>query len=222
MELSILLFGSMSRQDFDANSDIDLCVIHNTNNSNEDIELYVKDEYPLEEYEITIINRNLFEHMLEKGSLFLWHIKLEGKILRDDSNYYKDSIIELKSFDDLESEIQYHKEIFDDLKESYLQIDKVTSFDFSLLFTIVRNICIVLCYIKGNPKFGRIDAFNYCIKELKDFPISKNQYLNLSNHKLKYVRNTKVEESNQNLESYLDLVTKLFHYVEREITVQYE
>ena len=55
--------------------------------------------------------------MIENGSLFLWHLKLEGKVLYGKGHF--DKIIKnLKPFRCHHEEIMYHAMLFDDLIQS--------------------------------------------------------------------------------------------------------
>src|SRR5438552_1971289 len=87
--LSVILFGSHARAEADAFSDKDLCVLV------EDVrfqrllalrpELALALDVPAES--LAIYTSTIARQMSDRGSLFLWHLRLEGKIVWDTRNF---------------------------------------------------------------------------------------------------------------------------------------
>ena len=98
--LSIILYGSQARQDNDGLSDIDICLF--TKNGRlkdinyEEIESVISN-FQSNKTNLTVYPRAVVDLMLESGSLFLWHLKLEGKVVYGEK-YFSSIINKLKFF----------------------------------------------------------------------------------------------------------------------------
>lgn len=188
--LSIILYGSHARKDHDELSDCDICII-TRDKKNEKLEIddlekmlgaSVSSEINLVYYSDAVVNS-----MLSHGSLFLWHLKLEGKVLYG-AKYLSDKFHRLTRFKTHHEEVKYHAELFHDLKRSWELLSIVNELDLSLLFTIVRNTCMVLSHKAGKPSFGRVSSFYSAKKFFSNLPISIGEYKYLSRWKLLYER----------------------------------
>ena len=221
----VVEFGSYSRGDNDQYSDYDVCVF--TTNSRLDefkskeaiIKSIIPLEIPSERISFVFYNENQLSMMINEGSLFLWHIKKEARILFG-SNFFKYRLDNLKSFDKYTEDLNYHREIFQELEDSYSKINIPNVFDLSLMFTIARNTCMLLCHKHGQFKFGRLDSFKACKELFSDFPLSFDDYTYLSRKKNHYERGI---ESELNLETYrfeelLSELNKLFEYASKKIS----
>jgi predicted nucleotidyltransferase len=188
--LSIILYGSHARKDHDESSDYDICVI-TRERKNEELTIKELEEAigPLEQSTANIVcyPEAVLESMLAHGSLFLWHLKLEGKVLFG-AQYLNDKLHGLARFKTHYEEIKYHAELFQDLKRSWALLSFVNELDLSLLFTIVRNTCMVLAHRAGKPSFGRVASFHSAKDSYPNLPITFDQYLYLSRWKLLYER----------------------------------
>ena len=188
--LSIILYGSHARKDYDESSDYDICVI-TKERKNEELNIKELEEAidPLELSEANIVcyPEAVLDSMLAHGSLFLWHLKLEGKVLYG-AQYFNDKLHGLARFKTHYEEIKYHAELFHDLKRAWDLLSFVNELDLSLLFTIVRNTCMVLAHRAGKPSFGRVSSFHSAKEPYPNLPITFDQYLYLSRWKLLYER----------------------------------
>lgn len=193
--LSIILFGSHARKDHDELSDCDICVITRGQKKEElaidDIEKLVgisaSSKISLVCYPEAVVTS-----MLAHGSLFLWHLKLEGKVLYGE-RYLSHKLHRLPHFNTHYGEVKYHAEIFHDLKRSWKLLSIVNELDLSVLFTIVRNTCMILSHKGGKPSFGRISSF-YSAKEFfSNLPLTIGEYKYLSRWKLLYEREIETE-----------------------------
>lgn len=187
--LSVILFGSFARGDNDSESDYDLCVITQARQSHKDnleqLKQIITDNRLLENpvfYPASVI-----ESMLKHGSLFLWHLKLEGKILFGEK-YFSNKISELNLFVHHHEDIIYHEELFTDLMSAWESLNLPNELDLSVLFTIVRNTCMILAYKFGKPSFGRLSSFLAAKSVFPDLPIEFAEYQYLSNWKIIYER----------------------------------
>lgn len=188
--LSIILYGSHARKDHDDLSDCDICIITRGKKKEElnkgDLEKIlgtsVSSQITLICYPDAVVTS-----MLSHGSLFLWHLKLEGKVLYGEQ-YLSDKLHNLTRFNTHYEEIKYHAEIFHDLKRSWKLLSIANELDLSVLFTIVRNTCMILSHKGGKPSFGRVTSF-YSAKEFfSKLPLTIGEYKYLSRWKLLYER----------------------------------
>lgn len=188
--LSIILYGSHARNDHDETSDCDICVItrdrENRDLNLEDIEIEA-DAFASSKMNIVCYPDAVVSSMLSHGSLFLWHLRLEGKVLYGEQ-YLNDKLRRLAHFKTHYEEIKYHIELFHDLKRAWGVLSTVNELDLSLLFTVVRNTCMVLSHYSGKPSFGRISSY-YSAKEFfSNLPLTIKDYIYLSQWKLLYER----------------------------------
>lgn len=130
-----ILIGSVARNDFLNNSDIDICRIGNT----QPIER--KDSWPSGPINYIDYELDVFEHLFESGSLFIMHILFEGILLKGDKEVWKDcksNFCVKDSFNEELEEIREMTEVFHNLEmfgNRYLTL-------YSNLFTLIKNYSI--------------------------------------------------------------------------------
>jgi len=185
---SIIVYGSHARKDNDINSDYDICVL--TQNK-QDIDLdnlrEIIGKCESSELNSACYPSDVVDNMLNYGSLFLWHLKLEGKVLFGE-DYFTKKIEKLNPFIHHHQEIKYHSQLFEDLLRAWKELTIINEHDLSLLFTIARNTCMILSHKLDKPSFGRLDSFSTAKKLYPDLPLSLNDYLNLEKWKITYER----------------------------------
>lgn len=131
----IILIGSVARNEFSANSDIDICRI----NINKVVER--KPQWPNGPIVYIDYDIETFNHLYEIGSLFLLHILCEGILLEGDKaqwEKYKKSFKVKENFQEEIDSIIDIIEVFDNIDifgNKYLSM-------YSNLFTIVKNFSI--------------------------------------------------------------------------------
>lgn len=194
--LAVMLFGSTARKDEDVYSDKDIFVLCNNLTPNEFLEIKHRLILPSAGETSSVCS---YRHkdvllMAQKGSLFMWHLKLQGVIIFSKNNVIENIFTILKPYENYREGLKSCRELLDDIKESFRKWGDLTEFDLALLFTIARNICIFLCYQCGEPKFGRSDAY-LTIREifLEKFPMPDWLYTKLCSCKLWYERGIKIE-----------------------------
>ncbi len=188
--LSIILYGSHARKDHDAASDYDICVFTRERTSEElKIEDIAEVVSSLHSSNINLVTypASAVSAMLSHGSLFLWHLKLEGKVLYGEQ-YFTNKLRKLARFKTHYDDIKYHDELFNDLKKAWNVLSIVNELDLSLLFTIVRNTCMVLAHKQGRPTFGRLSSYHAAKEALPSLPLTIEMYTYLSQWKILYER----------------------------------
>ena len=187
---SIILYGSHARKDNDNSSDFDLCVLTKEREIYELKQDEIKEAIgSLDASNLTLVSYPdaVVDSMIEHGSLFLWHLKLEGKVLYGEE-YFTNKVNKLKPFKTHYDEIIYHSEIFQDLKNSWDFLSIPNEFDLSILFTLSRNTCMVLSHKAGKLSFGRLSSFSTVKDLFPDLPMSIDEYIYLSSWKIIYER----------------------------------
>jgi predicted nucleotidyltransferase len=192
--LSIVLFGSTARRDDDQYSDKDIFVMCR----DLDIEnlLKIKEDFiiPAIGY---IDGISCYRHkdvllMAHKGSLFLWHLKLQGKILFSKQNSFENILATLQPYKNYEEDLSIYRELLSDVIDNFQKRKTISEFDISILFTIVRNVCILLCYHEVVPKFGRSNAYITARRLFAEgLPLEETVFPKLCSYKLWYERGVK-------------------------------
>lgn len=188
--LSVIEFGSHARNDQDQYSDKDICIFVDHFERKEEVIDQVKkiiNPLNINNCDFIIHDEEAFNFMLDRGSLFLWHLKLECTA-NYGSEYYNKKIKTLNTFDNYQYKLEHYLNLFYDLKEARHLLPEITYFDYSVMFTVIRNLSILVCYKINNPQFGRTNAFHLLIKEFPDIMFSKDDYSHLLEYKLSYER----------------------------------
>lgn len=207
--LSIIIFGSTARGESDIYSDIDVCVIVDCDLDQDELEKVKRDtslKYGVEQEEVVVYSSIQIDNMVNYRSLFLWHLRLEGKILFD-NGYFKNISNKLLKYDKHLIELNYHAELLGDIISSLNKFNIVSELDLSQLFTICRNSCMILAHYNNEFAFGRNSAFEVASRIYIDLPISKELYQYLMNWKLMYERGITLGLETPSIQKLMDIIT---------------
>jgi hypothetical protein len=189
--VAVVLFGSTARRDEDAYSDKDVFVLCEDIGLLAVVDLKKNVIYPRigQEEGVSCYTTSVVRRMADKGSLFLWHLKLEGKTVFSKNGILEEIYARLAPYARYAEDITSYHELLQDVRESLRHHAHISEFDLSLLFTIARNTCILLCHHAGTPKFGRSNAYLWASHLFgAEFPLPDSVYQQLCAWKLWYER----------------------------------
>jgi len=219
--ISIVEFGSSARMDNDEFSDKDYFLWVEKWEDRSKIIQNVKNEFSFlnnNKCEFIIHDTNSFDFMLDKGSLFLWHLKLEAKPVYGKHDFLA-KLSKLEQFTRYTYKFENYINVFYDLKEARTQLPQITSFDYATMFTVIRNLCILVCFKIGSPKFGRTSAFLEVFNQFEKLSINKEDYDFLLNKKLEYERGFILDSSDNSIDDLDIWITKVDAFSSRIKTI---
>lgn len=176
---SIYLYGSMARGDISQDSDCDLLIA--ISDCSEETFSSIKDAtkmwHPELNCEIAIYQMSALKAMQAKGSLFLWHIRTEAQVVYSRGNQLAKLLSELVEYTSAKESIAEYCEIMHDIMDDDTDDIDVIQYNLSVMATLIRNTCIVCCYLIGNKQFGRTSPIRVCTTYFKNqFPIALEDY----------------------------------------------
>lgn len=187
----VMIYGSLARNETDENSDIDIFVLVKDSleeESKQEIIHKISSSCKEKEINVSLYTVKIFDQMLSDGSLFLWHLKTEGKYIYSSIN--TDIFLRLNSFNGYVKNFNLYKILFQRIKKSFLK-NGVNSYDLSMLFFICRNISILICFKINKPNFGRHSSYRTVIDYLNYEPLKYSDFIYLSNWRMDYTRGIK-------------------------------
>jgi len=189
----LVLFGSQARKQADEGSDVDIAVFARVNSL--DQLTLVKGEIckdiKSEKVNVSAYSTATAELMAREGSLFLWHLRCEGKILASRSTWFTTLVKDLMPYTSRKAKLDLDtfSQVTDDIIAS-LSFQGITIlFEAATLFAVMRSMGMILTTLKGRPCFGRLEPILY----LKDsmgysFPLTEGELQLLLHAKLCYSR----------------------------------
>jgi predicted nucleotidyltransferase len=153
------LFGSVARGDTDDLSDVDVLVAG-------ELEPQALSDlpYPKERRSLVRYDWPELRQMAGYGSLFLHHLRLEGKLLFSPHESELAVLLEgLPQYRRAQQELSTFVRVLADVNDA-LNGDHSPEFELSVIATALRHSCILGCYAVGEPKFGRRSAFELFLR----------------------------------------------------------
>jgi hypothetical protein len=183
-DFELWLYGSEARGDVDGISDSDLLFVADSKISPKDIPQESRDLLAIGS--VSRYDWNEIEGMAKYGSLFLHHLRLEGRCL-DSSNTRAVSLRtilkQLPPYQRVKSDVRAFHATLDDIRQS-LQDDGSLIFELSVLATVVRHAAILGCYVSGHPTFGRLRAVETVVALWQLDPWIKSSFAELYAYRL--------------------------------------
>jgi predicted nucleotidyltransferase len=192
---AVVQFGSTARGDSDKYSDRDICAIV-TDLPDRRIgvlkrrvaKLYDTDAQSLSAYRLSTIR-----HMARSGSLFLWHLKREGRVLYERRGAMKRTLRGLHQYRRYSEDLLRFQEVFDDTVHQFNDRGQLDLFDLHALFLVVRNVCMLLTVKAGDPCFGRVTVYRGAVRQYGRIPVTGRVFDQLARGHLVYLRGAAVQ-----------------------------
>ena len=188
---SVVLFGSQARGEADSHSDTDLCLFVNDMRFDRMVELkrVAAAQVSVCAESVGIYTAAVLDRMCKSGSLLLWHLRLEGVILYDAQDFAASVFQALAVFEEYESALATYETLWRDVRLALTKRRWLCEFDYHILHGVVRDCCILLCYVAGRPTFGRTSAFKMAVCLYSPFPLDETTFERLTSWHLTYLRN---------------------------------
>jgi predicted nucleotidyltransferase len=187
---AVILFGSAARGDEDVHSDRDVCAIVDDlpDRDVHSIKRRVAAIYHTDPRSVSAYRQSTVSQMAETGSLFLWHLKREGRILYDRGGAARRMLSNLKEYRRHSEDLLRFQEVFDDTAREFAARPELDLFDLHALFLVTRNVCMLLTVKAGDPHFGRASVYAGAVQHYGRLPITARLFAELSNAHLVYLR----------------------------------
>jgi len=171
MSNNLLLYGSIARGDSTKTSDIDLLTVGND----------ISNKIIINQINVSYYNISKFEEMAVNGSLFIYHLNQEAKIIYDEGGSLNRII-----FKDFSLKPNYNKEIFfaiELLYDIFSLYDKTINFSFanSKIAWCLRTIYAGLGANNGVPMFSKKSILDRFGKDSLEFLSIKKKSTNQNN-----------------------------------------
>jgi predicted nucleotidyltransferase len=190
---AILLFGSRARGDADCGSDTDFAVFADVGSTER---LAQVKEGLCSDLRDTTVNVSVYsgqtaEIMAREGSLFLWHLKLEGRpIFRRDAwiDHLLAGVAPYQGTKALR-DIGTFERVLEDVAESIASTEQTILFEAATLFSVLRSIGMIVTALVERPCFGRLEPVTRLTRIMRsDFPLDQQEVQRLLAAKLIYSR----------------------------------
>jgi hypothetical protein len=152
----VWLYGSVAGGRADELSDIDVLVVSGEVALSEGLMPRLAGEGRVS---VSAYSWHEIEQMAHQGSLFLVHLRQEGRPLfesADSAGRLQTLLNHLGPYRRVEKDIRSFELTLADVRES-LKNDGSAIWELSVLATLVRNASILGCYLLGQPTFGRTE-----------------------------------------------------------------
>jgi predicted nucleotidyltransferase len=221
--VAIILFGSQARGDYDTKSDTDLAIFAALSGYRELSSL--KHELTTllpKDVEVALYSKKTILRMAHSGSLYLWHLRKEGKILFERSAFASQILSNLPPYSATKAymDLSTFRIVLKDVLQTIAAGRETATFEAATIFSVVRNAGTILSAVNGLPIFGRVEPLRYLKGQMgTDFPFDEPTLHQLLQVRLSYSRGIGVEEEVRlpEIETAAASALKVLDYVERMV-----
>jgi predicted nucleotidyltransferase len=190
---AVLLFGSKSRGDDDSYSDTDLAVFAHVGSTNElaIVKRCMARIVGKDIASLSIYSTITAERMAVEGSLFLWHLKLEGKILQKRSNWIDELLESLPTYSSSKAgrDLRTFELVLEDIGQSLRSMTVTIQFEIATLYSVLRNLGMMVAALSGKPCFGRLEPITWTKRLMgSSFRITEEEIQTLLEARMTYSR----------------------------------
>ena len=152
---AIWMYGSSARGDEDHLSDIDILLVGPGGHSTVAAvgRAFGRGSVAVSQYSWAEIR-----HMASYGSLFLHHVRLEGRVLNEEpccEGVLRHTLDGLGKYTRARKDVAAFTTVLADVRESLAHGD-VVAYELGVLATVLRHAAILGCWLIGDPRFGRV------------------------------------------------------------------
>jgi len=188
-----VLFGSHARGDSDMHSDIDVAVFAKA----ADIETLGEIKTELvknptnESLALSLYSTRTAEIMAQDGSLFLWHLSLEGKVVFERGLWISSLFARLRPYGKNKAlrDLRTFERILNDVRNALQLAEATALFEAAIMYAILRNSSMIYTHAKGIPCFGRSEPIAWLADGMAErFPLLESEIARLEALRLAYTR----------------------------------
>ena len=160
-DAEVWLFGSHARGDADPGSDVDVLLISALSDPP-----VPRLAYPPGELSVSCYTWAEFDHMVGYGSLFLHHVRDEGRPLFPmTGGRLLAGLLQLGPYQRVEYELRSFRQVVEDVEES-LKGESSPAFELAVLGAALRHSAILGSYLLDRLAFGRSSAIEGVLPRL--------------------------------------------------------
>jgi len=190
--LATVLFGSRARGDADQLSDTDVAIFVDVDGAEELREVKAQFEASHKSHTtLSLYSRSTAEYMACEGSLFLWHLKLEGNVINDRHKWLANLLQDLPVYGNAQAsrDLGTFAQILSDCGFAMSNQLNTLEFEMATMFAVLRNVGIIHCFKNLAPRFGRTSPITKLAHDMgADFPLTCEEINSLERVRLAYVR----------------------------------
>lgn len=158
--LSMCVIGSVARKSFDLISDKDLLVVGDENEARNHLTPYLEGGWNISRY-----SHEAFVEMVGNGSLFVQHVKQDGRLIRDDGDFLNGILLSYRMKESYASEL---KEALLPLMHLSFECEDywVSLLKADIAYVSIRNACILHRASIGKPIFDFTTLIDWISNEV--------------------------------------------------------
>ena len=189
-----VLFGSCARGDSDDHSDVDIAVFLSCKGL-EMLELIKREldgRVTPPGANLSIYSCRTGEIMASEGSLFLWHLVIEGKVLYERDSWMNSLFQRLRPYraEKALADLSTFSAVLADTEKALRYSSGGLLFDAATIYAILRNCAMIYSCSIGAPCFGRFEPITRVREAMgTEFPFDNADLRKLQVLRLAYTRN---------------------------------